>query len=684
MGKLYSLEEIEKIINDFLIHSLDEDYEKITEIISMFNESLAEYEDYNKALFLLGMAYYSTWQFECIDIFKKAAVLEKDNDKYWYFLSKSYFEKGKYDKSKKILKKTLKLNANDSAYWFLLGRIYFISKDYEKSLRFYKRAMMLNNTNIVDRENSIYHYIRYIAENYFQLKKYNKVIKYYEKIEKEYNFNEYDYMYLALSYKKIKNYDKAIENFKKALDINNRSYLYNEESPCINNLAKTYIKIGKYREAIELYKDFIKKESNGNGLILIPYSLNGIDDYKYLISAFDELIEEEPHNLNYYNDLFSIYKFNLNLYDKAIEVYEKYISNNTDIDSCIYEKLSSLYSQVFKYDKAIETYNKLIETNGENESYCISLGELYNTIGDYERAVYFYEKVINLENIYQNTFEEICILLLDLYSKLSRFDDRNALISKAYNYYLNEEDYNNIANLYIHIGEKDKAIEIYKKIIELDTYSNIDCTDYYIKIADIYKEINQECTANEYYQKAIDIYEEKLKTDDSGYYLGLLCNLYMIIGNKDKSVLYYKEYIEMLIKESKAEMENEGTDHISWSKALEIASSYRKIGDFENAIKYYEYALYDNADLEYCYDSIAEIYDEINEKEKAKEYYQKSIDIHKKYFETHSYHCDSLKDMAKLYLKIDDKEKAKECYQKVLYINIYDNEVKEYLEKLNI
>ena len=77
--------------------------------------------------------------------------------------------------------------------------------------------------------------------------------------------------------------DYFIENFKKALEINNRSYLYNEESPCINNLAKTYIKIGKYREAIELYKDFIKKESNGNGLILIPYSLNGIDDYKYLI-----------------------------------------------------------------------------------------------------------------------------------------------------------------------------------------------------------------------------------------------------------------------------------------------------------------------------------------------------------------------------------------------------------------
>ena len=65
-------------------------------------------------------------------------------------------------------------------------------------------------------------------------------------------------------------------------------------------------------------------------------------------------------------------------------------------------------------------------------------------------------------------------------------------------------------------------------------------------------------------------------------------------------------------------------------------------------------------------------------------YYQKSIDIHKKYFETHSYHCDSLKEMAKLYLKIDDKEKAKECYQKVLDINIYDNEAKEYLEKLNI
>ena len=40
--------------------------------------------------------------------------------------------------------------------------------------------------------------------------------------------------------------------------------------------------------------------------------------------------------------------------------------------------------------------------------------------------------------------------------------------------------------------------------------------------------------------------------------------------------------------------------------------------------------------------------------------------------------------MAELYLKIDDKENAKECYKKILEINIYDNEAKECLEKLNI
>ncbi|MDA0065918.1 hypothetical protein OFS07_06475 [Brachyspira hyodysenteriae] len=46
-------------------------------------------------------------------------------------------------------------------------------------------------------------------------------------------------------------------------------------------------------------------------------------------------------------------------------MYEKYISNNSNIESDIYEKLSSLYSQVFRYDNAIETYNKLLEINGK-------------------------------------------------------------------------------------------------------------------------------------------------------------------------------------------------------------------------------------------------------------------------------------------------------------------------------
>ena len=108
-----------------------------------------------------------------------------------------------------------------------------------------------------------------------------------------------------------------------------------------------------------------------------------------------------------------------------------------------------------------------------------------------------------------------------------------------------------------------------------------------------------------------------------------------------------------------------------------------KIGNKNKALKCYKHAVSLAPNREEYYISIAEVYNDLNEKDLAKEYYKKAIDIDKKYFETRPYRCDTLKEMAELYLKIDDKENAKECYRKILEINPYDDEAADYLKNLN-
>ena len=115
----------------------------------------------------------------------------------------------------------------------------------------------------------------------------------------------------------------------------------------------------------------------------------------------------------------------------------------------------------------------------------------------------------------------------------------------------------------------------------------------------------------------------------------------------------------------------------------EIGDLYIKIGNKNKALKCYKHAVSLEPNSKEYYVSIAEVYDGMNEKDLAKEYYQKAIDINKKYFEDRPYRCDILKHIAELYLKIDDKENAKECYRKILEINPYDDEAADYFKNLN-
>ncbi|WP_146164997.1 tetratricopeptide repeat protein, partial [Brachyspira hampsonii] len=230
--------------------------------------------------------------------------------------------------------------------------------------------------------------------------------------------------------------------------------------------------------------------------------------------------------------------------------------------------------------------------------------------------------------------------------------------------------------------EKYKAIEYYKKYISLDDNKN----DRYnfANIAEIYESLGEKENAEEYYKKAIEIYENK--KDKSCWTLEIIGDLYNSIGNKNKAIEAYKKAIKVEIKSASRMFRREnifGRKEFKGYYSKEIGDLYMKIGNKNKALKSYKHAVSLEPNREEYYVSIAEVYNDLNEKDLAKEYYQKAIDINKKYFEDRPYRCDILKDIAELYLKIDDKENAKECYRKILEINSYDDEAADYLKNLN-
>ncbi|WP_028329290.1 tetratricopeptide repeat protein [Brachyspira alvinipulli] len=715
MKKSYTLEEIENIINKEFSYELDEtdsteadnkldnngndeDYQNnndnnneniIDQVIEVLKEYIKKDKNNTKALTLLGRAYYSNRNNKKAEKqFRKVLLINPNDDKALYYKAANYiydFRRNEnYNEALKLIKKAVELNENDSAYWYIFGYINYKNENYYAAIEYAEKAVKLNKSYVFDYDNYLEYYLTVIGESYFKLGKYDEAIEVFKEIIKLPRHDQSDFMYLGLSYFAKKEYDKAIENYEKVLEID-PSCDYIENTSAINALAKSYMALGEYQKGIDAYKEYIKKYEWRS--IRDLYNKD-IEDYKYLIEAFNQLIEEEPNNFKYYDGLETIYSFDLHICDKAANVLEKYLLNNTDkINDSIYRTLASLYNSIYKYDKAIEMCNKFMDINDFDSYYYSLLGHIYQEIKNYDKALEMYEKYVNYmfenkdkgnANIYSNI-----IKLLDLYDKLLKHDKKYLLIDKAVNYYINKNDYKGLYNLYLHIGEKYKAIEYYQKYINLDDNKKYGYD--FTAIAEIYESLGEKENAEEYYKKAIEIYENE--KDKNSWDLESIGDLYNSIGNKNKAIETYKKAIKVEIKSASCMFRRENR----WERkefkgyySKEIGDLYMKIDNKNKALKCYKHAVSLEPNREEYYISIAEVYNDFNEKELAKKYYKKAIDIHKKYLETHSYRCDIIKRIAELYLKIDDKENAKECYKKVLEINIYDDEAKEYLEKLNI
>ncbi len=124
-----------------------------------------------------------------------------------------------------------------------------------------------------------------------------------------------------------------------------------------------------------------------------------------------------------------------------------------------------------KLDKAIEEYKKIVDENPSDCSAISLVGDLYIKVGkikdgvsqfikvaDYYRAQGFYDKAIAAYNrVYKldPTNKEIAMVLADLYEK-------RGLTSQARVLYLE------IAEKYMIGGRTKEALEIYRKVVELD------------------------------------------------------------------------------------------------------------------------------------------------------------------------------------------------------------------------
>lgn len=192
----------------------------------------------------------------------------------------------------------------------------------------------------------------------------------------------------------------AINNYKKALEYKNNNI------NCLNNLSKTYEKIGEYEKAIEYYEKIITVSKD---IKIIVITLNEIGIIYNKLCNYTEAIKYFKRTIAYKNDIPEIY-LNLGVCYVSLKQYKQaevslllYLKLKTD--DVIYKKLGDLYFYMKKYDKSIFFYEKITNIN-EDYHYMYNLSFSYLSKKMYKIGFELYENRLKFNSIDEQTKEK--------------------------------------------------------------------------------------------------------------------------------------------------------------------------------------------------------------------------------------------------------------------------------------
>ncbi|WP_028330875.1 tetratricopeptide repeat protein, partial [Brachyspira alvinipulli] len=563
-------------------------------------------------------------QKEIIELLENAIELNGKDSEYWYLLGTVYFFVIKdYDKAIEFHKKAAEINYTETIrnhkeyYYYTLGKINLYLGKIQEAIETFKKII----EDSIDCFNDFYKasdYWHYLGLSYEKNGQYDEALKSYERaLDIDVRSELDDYFYDCLKalkslydlYKKLGKNDDALyalkvsiekyisapfmiipfgdEDFKGSETYNDIVQAYTDiiddngfhrqsASACREELADFYKRYGEYDKAIELYNQ-TSKENYKN----IAETYIKAKNYKKAINTYKMLIKMYPDDiLNYYIDIARTYE-NAENYNEAIDYYNKAIeidSGNLDY----YINIAEIYKKLENYEEAVNYYNKAIEILNEPCEYHEKLAECYESLEKYNNSIEAYKEYLKIDDklflydIYTNGSIKLDTLkkIASSYDKLNDIENRNLYYEKAIKKCRelikkdkrNKKEYlKEIADIYIKIGNKEKAFEIYNDLIK--NYNkkisrNKNNYGLFEKQANLYLKIDDKESTLETYNKAIEVCLKNIKSfenkkisisdnDDknkiSSYMkdLSYLAFFYQKVSKPDKSIHIYEELIKI-------------------------------------------------------------------------------------------------------------------------------------------
>ncbi len=173
----------------------------------------------------------------------------------------------------------------------------------------------------------------------------------------------------------------------------------------LNNLSAEYHRIGRYDEAIALYKKVIdtnpgysKLYKAYNNLGVAYHDIGKLDE---ALAVYKKAVALKPDYADMHYNIGLVYR-DMGRHEEAIASYKRAIGTNpASADADMYNVLGISYSELARTKEAIASFKRAIEIDPTYKDPYSNLGRLYMSLGRKEEAQALFKKAESLKSLYE-------------------------------------------------------------------------------------------------------------------------------------------------------------------------------------------------------------------------------------------------------------------------------------------
>jgi len=459
---------------------------------------------------------------------------------------------------------------------------------------------------------------------------YRKVI---ESMEKAVEIDpEFASAYLAMSWSYGNLGYKAEQRkyLQKALELSHRlsdreRYLI-QGAFCVQS-EKTYDKaLAALQKLIELYPDDI---SGNNYLGVLHVNLG---ERRKALEYYGAAIKSGTEDVVVHTNQANVY-LALGLYEKAIEVCESYIDRVRD-SAAIRRYLASVYRDLGNYERALLEVDKAFSLSGDHWKNIRSKGDVYLYMGEWEKAEEEYRKLLEKEESAAYAWgifrqQNLCLLKGKLRNHKEKIQEGLVLSEKLAQPAWTIGWLTALSYAELRLSHPERALEELNKAWEIAVEGEYfsDQRNILREMGLLYLEMNSPREAQQTAARLKELCQQAPNKK-------LIRGYYYLLGMIELKKKNYPQAVELIQKASDL-LTATSALHLNWSYSLGLA--FYRAGDLENAAKEYEKLPSSKTGRlsGYCdlyvksFYRMGRIYEDRGWKGKARENYQKFLDLWK-------------------------------------------------------